>query len=227
MPPPPATSTPSRAACILFDFNGVLVDDEGFHFRGFLEVFAPLGARFSRATYNARYLALDDLSAARAITRDFGLRTGVTELVARKRAAYIRLCGPSFGMKRGVVEMVRRLHGNGVQFGIVSGAARAEIEAVLRRARLRRLFHVVIAAEDVRRCKPSPEGYRRALRLMGAAARTTLAIEDSPGGIAAALAARLKVIGIATSYPAAVLRRAGAARVVRSLDRMRPEALVI
>jgi beta-phosphoglucomutase-like phosphatase (HAD superfamily) len=145
------------------------------------------------------------------------VRADAAALVAVKRREYVRLCGPSFRIEASITALVRRLCRAGMRLAIVSGAARVEIEAVLRRSRLRSCFEVVIAAEDVRRCKPSPEGYKRAIKMMRARPATSLAIEDSPGGIAAARAAGLAVIGVATSYPIRVLRRAGARHIVRSL----------
>jgi len=77
---------------------------------------------------------------------------------------------------------------------------------------------VIVAAEDVRRSKPDPGPYRTALRRLGLHGPSgCVAIEDSPGGIAAARAAGLAVLGVATSMPAGRLRRAGAFAVVPSL----------
>jgi len=112
---------------------------------------------------------------------------------------------------------------------VVSGAARAEVRGALGRARLLAPFACIVAAENVRRSKPHPEGYRRALRLLrrtgrlkGGGGRGCVAVEDSPGGIRAARAAGLAVLGVATSYPPAALRRAGAYAVVASLARPAP-----
>jgi beta-phosphoglucomutase-like phosphatase (HAD superfamily) len=110
---------------------------------------------------------------------------------------------------------------------VVSGAARDEILVALRRGGLRRAFRVIVAAGEVPRPKPHPDGYRRAMRLLRLGRGTgCVAIEDSPGGIAAARAAGLAVIGVATSYPGAALRRAGAFRVVPAVARLDPDDLL-
>jgi beta-phosphoglucomutase-like phosphatase (HAD superfamily) len=57
----------------LFDFNGVLVDDERLHLAGFNEVLAPFGVRVSDEDYDARYIGYDDRGAFRAMLADHGL----------------------------------------------------------------------------------------------------------------------------------------------------------
>ena len=217
---------------VLFDFNGVLVDDEEIHFEAFRRVLARLGVPITRRLYDARYLALDDCTACAAALRDAGVparrrtRAAVVTFVARKRRQYRVLSGErGIVVEPGAARLVRAL-ARRLPLAVVSGAARAEVRDALRQARLLAAFACIVAAENVRRSKPHPEGYRRALRLLrrtgrlaGAGGRGCVAIEDSPGGIRAARAAGLAVLGVATSYPPAVLRRAGAYAVVPSLAR--------
>jgi beta-phosphoglucomutase len=227
---PAARGTALRA--VLFDFNGVLVDDEDCHHEAFRRVLAPLGVRITRRLYDARYLAFDDRTACAAALRDAGAparrrtRAAVAALVARKRRLYRVLSGARrIVVEPGVVRLVRAL-ARRLPLAVVSGAARAEVRAALRQARLLASFACIVAAENVRRPKPDPEGYRRALRLLrrvgrldAAGGRGGVAIEDSPGGIRAARAAGLAVLGVASTYPPAALRRAGAYAVVASLAR--------
>lgn len=210
---------------VLFDFNGVLVDDEPLHWRAFREVLLPHGIRLPRSRYNARYLVFDDRTALAAILKDAGRRDlPLARLLREKRAAYRRLAAGIRITARGR-SLVRRV-ARRVPIAIVSGAARDEILAVLRRARLRRAFRVIVSAEDVRRPKPAPDGYRLALRRLGlSGGRGCVAIEDSPGGIRAARAAGLAVIGISTTFPARTLRRAGAVKVVPRIDQLGPQEL--
>ncbi|MFQ5877569.1 MAG: HAD family hydrolase [Acidobacteriota bacterium] len=230
----------SGPRAILFDFDGVLVDSEARHWRAFRHVLAPLGIDLSRAAYDERYLAFDDRGALSAMLRDAArsrlprARQGgarrrpppLGRLVRRKREAYRRLCGDRVRVGRRAAALVRSLSRR-VPLAIVSGAARAEIVSALRRAGISGAFRAVVAAEDVRRCKPQPDGYRLALRRLGlGSGRGCIAVEDSPGGIRAARAAGCEVVGIATSYPAAALRRAGVRSVVRSAASLAPRSLL-
>jgi beta-phosphoglucomutase-like phosphatase (HAD superfamily) len=73
------------------------------------------------------------------------------------------------------------------------------VEFVLSLAALDGVFECVVAAEDVRSPKPSPEGYRRALERLarrGANPAATLALEDGAPGIAAARALALRCVAV-------------------------------
>ena len=48
---------------LIFDFNGIIVDDEPIHFRLFQRVFGEEGIRLTEEAYYARYLGFDDRGA--------------------------------------------------------------------------------------------------------------------------------------------------------------------
>jgi HAD superfamily hydrolase (TIGR01509 family) len=66
------------------------------------------------------------------------------------------------------------------------------------------LFEVVVAADEVAEPKPSPDVYLRACDLLGAEPTRSIALEDSPTGVAAARAAGMFVIGV-PSFPGVTL----------------------
>ena len=111
-------------------------------------------------------------------------------------------------------EAVGRAAGS-ARLAVVSGAARSEVETVLDAAGID-LFEVIVSAEDVTRGKPDPEGYRRALELLGVEAAQALALEDAPPGVAAAKAAGLCCVAVLGTVPRERLGEAN--EVVPRLD---------
>ncbi|MCB1007913.1 MAG: HAD family phosphatase [Acidobacteria bacterium] len=208
---------------VLFDFNGVLVDDEPLHFRLFRRVLAEEGVELDEATYYERYLGMDDRGALDAALSDAGRSAdpmGLARLVARKAAFYqreIRREGyPFFG---GALELVRDVAAAGWTLGVVSGALRDEVEGALLQGGVAELFKTLVTAEDVERGKPDPEGYRVALRALNAEPplparlvhpHEVLAIEDSAAGLAAATGSGLRTLGVAQSRAREVLTAAEA-----------------
>jgi len=212
---------------VLFDFNGVLVDDEDVHFEAFRRTLAVLGVTIRHDIYR-RYLGYDDRGTIVALLEHCD-RVGeddLAELVARKQAIYAQLAGEHPRLGFGARALVRALRDAGARLAIVSGARRAEIDAVLDASGLRDTFDAVVAAEDVTRGKPDPEGYRLARARLEAAAGETLdavAIEDAPAGLRAARAAGLPCVGLATTCPASELE--GADEIVSSLAELNPARL--
>ena len=218
----------------LFDFNGVLVDDESVHLAAFREVVRPLGIAIDDATYAERYLGFDDAGAFRAMLADAGRSPtdeDVARLIALKKPLYMELIGDSLVVFEGAPEIVRRRAKLG-PVGIVSGALKDEIEHALRVMGVRDEISFIVSAEDARRCKPDPEGYILGSRVLAALVvpgdrmRNVIVIEDSVAGIQAAKAASLMCAAVAHSYPAEKLRAAGADVVAERLVDLTDEMLI-
>jgi HAD superfamily hydrolase (TIGR01509 family) len=97
----------------------------------------------------------------------------------------------------GAVELVELLRGEGVPVGLVSNSPRRFIERSHEVAATGIEFDVVISGHEVPAAKPAPDAYLEACLQLGVdPGRNVVALEDSPGGVAAAVAAGLFVIGV-------------------------------
>ncbi len=206
---------------LLFDFNGVLVDDEPIHLELFQKVLGEEGIALSREEYYAEYVGYDDRGCFAILLEQAGQSadpTRLMRLIARKATYYQeRIHQQGYPFFPGAVELVQAAAGVGMTLGVVSGALREEVEGALRQAALRHLFRVLITAEDVAESKPDPEGYRRALEVLNSTPplperlyhpHEVLAVEDTPAGLKAAAGAGLVTLGIAHTYSEAELAAA-------------------
>jgi HAD superfamily hydrolase (TIGR01509 family) len=189
---------------ILFDFNGVIIDDEPQHCEALIATLAEYGCALDRETYYRDYLGFDDRECFRFAFAQAGRPPNeavLREAIERKNVHYERALRASMRLVPGAAEFVGSAAREGYRLGVVSGALRREIELVLGLAGLRPHFEAIVAAEDVSACKPDPEGYRRACEALGAGAEGTVVVEDSLPGLAAARAAGLRCAMLATSHP--------------------------
>ncbi len=217
---------------VIFDFNGVLVDDEMVHFALFRDVLAELGIELSEARYHAEYLGYDDRGCFEAALGEAGRpadRATIDALIARKADRYIQAAETGLRIFPGASEAIAAL-AERWPLAICSGALRGEVEFALGRMGVRDRVVALVAAEDTSRCKPDPEGYRNAFAglatlsiLTGLEPRECLVIEDSLAGIAAALAAGMIVVGVAQTYSMDELTRAGAHAVLPDVASVTPE----
>jgi HAD superfamily hydrolase (TIGR01509 family) len=141
----------------------------------------------------------------------------VGEVIARRIERYRELAADGSTVPEEVREAVRYA-AERVPVAVVSGAARAEIEPVLEAAGLSGLVSVVVAAEDVLLGKPAPDGYLRALELLGGGllASEVLVLEDAEAGITAAKTAGMRCIAVLGTL--APERLAAADEIVPALD---------
>jgi len=198
---------------ILFDFNGVIIDDEPQHYEALTATLAEYGIPLDREAYYREYLGFDDRECFRFTFEHHGRPTDaetLSEAIERKARHYAVAIRRSMTLVPGAAEFVRAAAADGLALAVVSGALRREIDLVLDAAGLRPHFGVVIAAEDVSACKPDPQGYTRARKALGLEPGHCVVVEDSLPGLAAARAAGLRCAVLTTSHSADTLGAADA-----------------
>lgn len=217
---------------ILFDFDGVIVDSEPIHLAAFQQVLGQQGLTLSREDYYSRYLGYDDRDCFGAVGRDKGkpfAAKQIAEMTAAKTQIVQDALAESIQAMPGAVELISAAAEASVPLAICSGALRGEIVQAARTVGVLGMFPTIIAAEDVQRGKPDPQGYRLAAEALSAdLARPVrhercVVVEDSPAGIEAGKALGMKVLAVTNSYEAQVL--AAADRVVDSLAEVTLESL--
>jgi len=217
---------------LIFDFDGVVADSESIHFATFRRVLESRGYKLTPEDYYTRYIGYNDHD---AFLEAIGVQGGSTaeadiaEMTARKTAMVKRAFAESIQPLPGAVELIRSAVAAGVPVAVCSGALREEIELASRKIGVLESFTVIVAAQDVRRGKPHPEGYELARGRLSAAtgrkiaAARCVAVEDAPAGIDAARGAGMRVLAVTNSYPASALKAAD--RVVGSLKDVTTAAL--
>jgi len=208
---------------VIFDFDGIIVDTEPLHYKAFQELLVPLGLGYSWEEYLDRYIGFDDRDAFREAFRVHGRALSdqeLKELIHGKAEAFLEIVSGGVAPYPGVVELIRSISGN-LPLALCSGALKSDIEPILAQLGLTDAFDVRVTADEVAASKPDPESYRLAVqrlqeRFPGKVnAADSIAIEDTPAGIASATGAGLKVLAVTNSYPRE--RLTGAWRVVNSL----------
>jgi beta-phosphoglucomutase len=211
---------------LIFDFNGIIVDDEPIHFELFKQVLAEEGIKLTEADYYARYLGFDDRGAFTAAYREHGRSLDeklLARLIDRKTIYYQSEIRSKVRIFPGVEKLVTTLVPV-LPLAVASGALKQEIETILSAAGLLKHFAVIISAEDVDHGKPEPEIFLKALARLNAQvedghpidAADCLVIEDSKEGIRGARRAGMKCLAVSNSHPTELLQEANA--VVRSLE---------
>jgi beta-phosphoglucomutase len=179
----------------------------------FIRLFAEHGRPLSAQEYFDHLAGFSDPEIVRIwLGRDHpDVEAVIEERVKRYRAA---VAGGST-VHEPVREAVRYAAGR-VPIGIVSGAARAEIEPVVEAAGLASLFGPIVSSDDVAEGKPHPEGYLRALEQLAVPAADVLVFEDTQAGVAAAKAAGMRCVAVAGTL--APERLAEADELVERID---------
>ena len=194
---------------IIFDFNGVIINDEPLHLELLRRVIREEKMTFVDGDYERYYLGQNDWACfSTALTRHSRPESSdhdyIRSLIKRKTGYYHQAVSSQNLLFPGLPELIIQL-ANHHPLAIASGALRDEIEAALERGGVRDYFQLIIAAEDVEKSKPDPEGFIKAWqglrqRLPDLLPAECLVIEDSIAGVTAAKAAGMRCLAVTTSF---------------------------
>ena len=198
---------------VLFDMEGLLVRTEETWLAVEYEVMAALGGCWGPE--HQRALLGSSLGTAAGYLRELAGGEVAPEQVAEMLLASMerRLRAGPVAWMPGAQELLQELRAAGVPCGLVSASFRRLVDAVLAAVGGWH-FAVTVAGDEVERTKPHPDPYLRAAALLGVPPSACVVLEDSPTGVAAAMAAGCPTVAVPSLVP--VESRAGL-RVVRSL----------
>lgn len=182
---------------ILFDNDGILVDTERLYMQATREILATVGVDLTVELYIDHSLTrglntMKLAAAAGACDRE------IEALRARRNARYSQLLQETHCVIDGVEHALQRLHGK-FRMGVVTGSRRDHFEIIHAKSGLLKYFDFHVTREDYRESKPAPDAYLEAMRRHALSPGQCIAIEDSPRGCEAAVAAGLRCLVIPTA----------------------------
>jgi HAD superfamily hydrolase (TIGR01509 family) len=184
---------------VLFDMDGLLVDSEPLWFEAERSVMSRLGGPWAEA--DQQELIGGSLAHTVGYMRARARWPVPPEQIASWLLGAMTdlLTGGGVPLMPGAAELLAGLDAAGIPRGLVTSAQRQIMTAVLASTGL--VFAVTVCGEDVRVTKPGPEPYQRGAALLGEAPARCVALEDSPNGVASALAAGCPVIAVPSLHP--------------------------
>lgn len=199
---------------VIFDVDGVLVKSMENHAAAYQQAFADIGVRIDPAEVFANEGRRSrEVIVSLAQERGLDLSEAKMDEMNRRKQAVFHGFGPA-PIYPGVQDLLERIKAHGLQLAAVTGTTRANVDHHL--GEVAQLFDVVVTADDVTRTKPDPEPYLAALSKLKLKPEECRVVENAPLGVKAARAAGLRVIGVTTTNPPEVLRKAGAEWVVKA-----------
>lgn len=180
---------------VVFDFDGTIFDSETPIYRASAAALAEMGLELTIPGW-ATVVGHGEDDSYRAMCAAVGA-TFDREEFDRRYAAQDRSWRDTLPALPGVVELIDELGEADVPLAIASSSPESWVDTHLRRLGLRERFAVLATRDHVDgRTKPDPASYRYAIDQLGVGSAHAVAIEDSRPGIAAALAAGLRVVSV-------------------------------
>ncbi len=179
--------------------DGTLVDTEPYWMDAETDLVASFGGTWTHE--QALQLVGNSLIGSALILRSAGVdmepQAIVDELTERVR---VRLQQDGVPFRPGARELLRSLKDAGIRTGLVTMSLRRMAEDIVALIGFD-AFDVIVGGDDATRPKPFPDPYLQAAEALGVDILDTVALEDSPTGVAAAAAARAVTIGVPHIVP--------------------------
>ena len=188
--------TPTTVDAIIFDMDGLLVDSEPLWRIAEVEILSAVGVPITEEdavqTTGLRTDEVVELWYARYPWPDPPQK----QIEARIITRLIELTRERGRIMPGVHETLQAVAGAGYPLAIASSSSSEIIAAVLDTLGIAPYFQVAQSAEHEPYGKPHPGVYIEAARRLYVAPWRCLAFEDSPNGVIAAKAARMRCIAV-------------------------------
>ncbi|WP_091342806.1 HAD family hydrolase [Micromonospora rhizosphaerae] len=187
---------------MLFDMDGTLVDSEKLWDVALQELAAVYGGTLSDTARRAM-IGTSMAASMRILHDDLGQPYRDPEASAAWISARIlELFRTGLRWRPGALALLRAVRAADIPTALVTSSGRKLVEVALDTLG-RDSFDAVVCGDEVEAAKPHPEPYLTAARLLGVPIARCVAIEDSPTGVASALAAGAAVLAVPAEVPIA------------------------
>lgn len=189
-----------RPRAVVFDLDGTLVDNMALHAQAFehfaeLHHLPPLTMDLRRRIDGKRNSEIFPMLFEREMSMD-----EILQYEEEKEGAYRQLSRGRLVPVRGALTLLARLEAHGIPVAVATSAPLKNVTHTLAETGLVDRLPIIARGDEVPRGKPFPDVFALAAERLTVPADECLAFEDAPIGVAAAVAAGMTVVGIATTF---------------------------
>ena len=193
----------------IFDMDGTLVNNVAYH----LQAWKRFSAKYGNELTEDQILAgmgktnriFQEWILGRPVADDESLR-----LSEEKEALYRELFAPHMKLPEGLRGVLDRAHEKGIPCAVATGAPRSNVDFLMDGLGLRDDFTALVDETKYSKCKPDPECFLTAARMIGCAPSECIVFEDAVPGVKAGKAAGMRVVCVTFTHPKKFLLDAGA-----------------
>ncbi|HSX41742.1 MAG TPA: HAD family phosphatase [Candidatus Saccharimonadales bacterium] len=210
-------AAPAQIKAVIFDMDGVLLFSSDGHRLAYEQTLAPIGIT------DFSYAEVAGMRTDEAFKKIFSRinqplsEVRLQRLVKEKRQRALAAFGDRAKLAPAGHGLINDLRQRNYRVALASSASPATVEFFLSRCGYREAFETILDGSSVKEAKPSPQIYLLAANRLAVEPAACLVVEDSQSGVAAAVAAGMRVMGVAGTEPIKRLAAAGAHQVVTDL----------
>lgn len=177
--------------------DGVLIDARDWHYDALNRALSVFGFNISLESHLTTFDGLPTRKKLKMLSDSYGLPLMLHEFINELKQEFTlqisyQKCKPTFNHQYAL----SRFHAEGYKMGVCSNSVRQSVESMMRLSNLEKYLDVLVSNEDVKKSKPDPEMYIKAMNQLGCKPSECLILEDNENGIKAAKASRAHLLKI-------------------------------
>jgi HAD superfamily hydrolase (TIGR01509 family) len=184
---------------VIFDLDGLMINSEDLSLKAWRRVLAPYGRGIADSDYHAM-IGLDSPATSRRVIELTSVPLAGEELSNAHWRQLLDIIERELEPMPGLLALIQEITDRNCPLAIASNSPSDYVERALKAIGVRNTFRCVVGRDKVARGKPAPDVYLAAAACLGAAPERCLALEDSPIGMQAALAAGMQCVVVPNEH---------------------------
>ena len=182
---------------VLFDMDGVLIEAKDWHYQALNRALSLFGSPISRFDHIQTFDGLPTRKKLELLSLERGLPKELHDFINEMKQSYTMEivhteCKPVFTHEYALAKLFEQ----GYKIAVCSNSVRNSVVSMMERAALDKYIHLMVSNEDVKRGKPDPEMYIKAINFFGLKPDECLVVEDNEIGIKAARASGAQLMKV-------------------------------
>lgn len=194
-----------KIEAILFDMDGVVVDNLPYHVDAWLLYCEKNKIPLTREIFYKELNGMNSKDTFEWLYKRSFAKDEIFEMEEEKEEIYRAFYRPHRKPAQGLIDFLSNIKSDGIKVALATSAGQGNIDFTLDGIGLRDQFDVIVGGGEVNKGKPDPEIYLKAAQKLGVNPVNCWVIEDSLQGIKSGQAAGCRVVGITTSHTTAEL----------------------
>lgn len=185
----------------IFDLNGTMVDDMGFHAEAWGTIInGELNGNLTHEQVQREMYGKNEEVLERVFGKGKFTPEEMGRLSVRKEEMYQQAFRPHLQLIDGLQLFLQKAYEHQIPMAIGSAAIPFNINFVLDNLNIRHYFSAIVSADDVVKSKPHPQTFLDAAAKLGVNPADCIVFEDAPKGVETAQNAGMQVVVITTMH---------------------------
>jgi beta-phosphoglucomutase len=172
----------------IFDFDGTIADTSLLNYHSYKAAFKVFNVKLSLKEYIMIFNGKDFFRVLKHL--DIKIRKNASKVHLLKKQNYKKYLN-KIKPNELIISLIKSLSKENY-VSVVSTASRENLHSALKYLDLFKFIHLIVSKEDVKKTKPDPEGFNKAVRYFNINKKNCIIFEDSSVGINAAIRSKIQ-----------------------------------